>query len=455
MSRAMEAVPGPVDGDATERRERIVLLVLASVQFTNIVDFMVVMPLGPKLMPELEIDTKQFGLIVSSYTIAAGLMGLVASTVVDRFDRRRAYLTMFVGFLIGTLLCGLSSSYALLLLARVVTGSFGGVLGGMSLAIIGDVFPEQRRGRATGILMSAFALASVAGVPLGLWLGTTFGWQVPFLVLAALGLPVLGLGIRALPTLQGHLARGHVANPLQTLINTFTEINHLRAFALMFALMFGGFAVIPYISTYLVWNVGFPIEGLWMVFMAGGACTLISSPLIGRLADRFGKLLVFRVISPFSAAMMIVLTNLPKVGIPVAMAAVAGLMVSNAGRMVAAMAMMTSSVEPRRRGGFMSANSAVQHLATGLGAGLGGWIITEGPDRALEHFPIVGLIAATSTLIAIWLGGRLRYPAPQAMSGHVTASVSLGAAAEATADCSEPMEVAVDAETPAEVADVS
>jgi MFS transporter, DHA1 family, inner membrane transport protein len=149
------------DAERQRRRERIVLLILGAVQFTTIVDFMIVMPLGPQLMRTLEIGPAKFGLIVSSYTFAAGAAGLVASAIVDRFARRTTFIALNAGFLLGTLLCGLAPSYETLLAARVATGAFGGILGGMAMAIIGDVFPEERRGRATGSLMVGFSLASV------------------------------------------------------------------------------------------------------------------------------------------------------------------------------------------------------------------------------------------------------------------------------------------------------
>src|SRR3954447_11143152 len=155
------------DGAESERRrERLVLLILAAVQFTSIVDFMIVMPLGPQLMRTLRIGPGEFGLIVSSYTFAAGAAGLIASSVVDRFARRSAFMVLYSGFLLGTLLCALAPTYHALLFARVATGAFGGILGGMAMTIIGDVFPEHRRGRATGSLMTGFSLASIAGVPL-------------------------------------------------------------------------------------------------------------------------------------------------------------------------------------------------------------------------------------------------------------------------------------------------
>lgn len=390
------------------RRERLLLLMLASVQFTSIVDFMVVMPLGPQLMRALHITPAQFGLIVSSYTIAAGLAGLTASSVLDRFGRKSAFLTLYAGFLLGTLLCGLSWSYVTLLAARVVTGAFGGILGGMSLAIVGDVFPEERRGRATGVLMSAFAVASVVGVPVGLWLGTKFGWQTPFLVLAALALPIFFIALRSLPPLREHLIGEPHAHPLRKLATTFSHGGHLRAFSLTIALMLGSFSLIPYISVYLVSNAGVSEEQLPWVYVTGGALTLVGAPLIGRLADRFGKLPVYRIVAVISGMLMLAVANLGVVPLAVSVSLVGALMVCNAGRMVAALAMITGSVERSERGGFMSANSAVQHLASGLGAYLGGLILVKRADGVLEHFDLVGLLALAFTALTIWLAGRVR-----------------------------------------------
>jgi MFS transporter, DHA1 family, inner membrane transport protein len=417
------------------RIERIVLVVLAAVQFTSIVDFMVVMPLGPQLMRTLSIGPSQFGFIVSSYTFAAGAAGLVASSVVDRFSRRAAFLTLYAGFLVGTLLCGLAPTYGFLLAARVATGAFGGILGGMSMAIIGDVFPEERRGKATGWLMSGFALATVVGVPTGLSLGTAFGWHVPFLCLVVLGTPLLIISAFALPPINAHLGQPH-AHPLRSLVDTFTVPNHLNAFALITSLMIGAFAVIPYVSDYLVANVGVPETQLPFVFIAGGGLTLIASPLIGRVADRRGKLFVYRVIVPISVVMLVAVTHLPPVVVPVAVAAVATLMLSNAGRMIAAMAMITGSVQRHRRGSFMSANSSVQHFAAGIGASCGGLIIKKLPDLRLQYYGHVGWIAAVVTLASLWFAGRVRVADEEPVMSETE---SLAAAAEATCDVGEPI----------------
>lgn len=419
----------------TVRNERLILFILAAVQFTSIVDFMIVMPLGPQLMRSLTIGPAKFGLIVSSYTFAAGFAGLIASAIVDRFSRRATFLCLYAGFLIGTLLCALAPTYELLVAARVATGAFGGILGGIAMAIIGDVFPEERRGRATGSLMSAFALASVAGVPFGLYLGTRFGWHIPFLALVALGLPVLLLAAYALPAL-GHQAGKSHGHPLRSLMATFSDRNHLNAFALIGALSIGGFAVIPYISPYLVANVGMPESQLPLVYIVAGALTLFAAPWIGRQADRYGKLLVYRLIAPISALLLLAITYLPPASAIVAVVMVSSLMVSNAGRMIAAMAMITGSVRQELRGGFMSANSSVQHIASGFGAYIGGLIITQGPAGEMQHFGAVGWIAALTTLSTLYLAGRLRVAEE---SRPLTATESVAAAAEATCDVGEPL----------------
>jgi MFS transporter, DHA1 family, inner membrane transport protein len=417
-------------------RERIVLVILAAVQFTTIVDFMIVMPLGPQLMRTLAINPAQFGLVVSSYTFAAGAAGLVASAVVDRFARRTTFMTLNAGFLFGTLMCALAPNYHALVAARVLTGAFGGILGGMAMAIIGDVFPEERRGRATGSLMTGFALASVVGVPFGLYLGTNYGWHVPFVVLAIGGVPALVLTRWALPPLDEHVGKEH-GHPVASLVETFTHANHLKAFALIVTLMIGNFTVFPYLSAYLVANVGMSEQQLPLVYIAGGLLTFIVSPIVGRLADRYGKLRLYRIVAPTSAVLMLLITHLPPVPTGVAVAVFGGMMMCNVGRMIPAMAMVTSSVEPRRRGSFLSANSSIQHIACGIGAYLGGVIIAESAAGKIERFGTVGWIAAGSTILSLWLAGRLRMA--EEATPLSAEEISLPAAAEASVDAGEAL----------------
>jgi DHA1 family inner membrane transport protein len=425
------------DEARARRRERGVMIVLGSVQFTSIIDFMLVMPLGPQLMRSLKIDAAQFGLIVSAYTIAAGVAGLVATPIIDRFGRKAAFLTLFVGFLVGTLFCGLSNGYHMLLAARVLTGAFGGILGGMAMTIIGDVFPAERHGRASGALMSAFSLASVFGVPFGLAVGIRYGWQAPFLLLAGLGTVILAYAIWALPTLRGHLdADRPRVKPLDQIWETATHPDHLPAFALIVVLMLGSFSVIPYISTYLVKNVGVAEADLPWVYITGGVLTLISSPVIGRLADRYGRLRLYYIVAPASAVLMFAVTILPRVPLAVALLTVGFIMVGNSGRMVAAMAMIIASVEPRRRGGFMSVYSSVQHISGGLGTYLGGVILGEAADGSLTHYSWAGAMAVVATLYSLYLANRLR---PAGSVTPITSAFSLGAADAALSDQADPL----------------
>jgi predicted MFS family arabinose efflux permease len=292
--------------------------------------------------------------------------------------------------------------------------------------------------------MSGFALASVAGVPFGLFLGTNFGWYVPFVVLALAGIPVLLLTPLALPPLRAHM--GQHAHPLRSVVEMFTTAGHLNAFALMVALMLGSFTVFPYVSTYFVANVGMTEQELPLIYIVGGGLTLFAAPIFGKLADRFGKLRIYRIVAPVSAVMLVTVTMLPRVHPAVAVVAFGSLMVSNVGRMIAAMAMITGSVEPRRRGGFMSANSSIQHIASGLGASLGGIIISETSEGRIEHFGAVGMIAAASTLTTLWLAGRVRRVELAPVSAQ---DLSLAAAAEATVDAGETMVAMVQDDEPA------
>lgn len=415
-------------------RERLVMLILASVQFITVLDFMIVMPLGPQLMRTMSIGPAAFGVIVSSYTFAAGAAGLVASAIMDRFARRTAFVTLYAGFLIGTLMCGLAENYVALVMARVITGAFGGILGGLSMAVIGDIFPEARRGQATGSLMSGFAVASVAGVPLGMLLGTNFGWHVPFIVLAVAGMPSWWLAYRILPKLDGHL--GHQADhPLRALMGVFSRVQHLNAFALIIVLTISSFLIFPYLSAYLVGNVGMSEQQLPLIYIVGGALSLFAAPVVGRLADRHGKLPMFRIIAPISAALMLVICHVPAGQIVMAIACFGCLMVCNVGRMIPAMAMVTSSVAPRQRGAFLSANSSLQHMAGGVGAYLGGLVVTQDSAGHMLHFPVLGWLAAAVALSSLWLAGRLRLhvaePAPVSSAAMVAPLPAANVAAEA------------------------
>jgi len=392
----------------TPPAERTLVLVLAAIQFTHIMDFMIMMPLGPQLMRVMLISPQQFGLLVSAYTLTAAVAALAVAFYTDRFDRRQTLLFLYAGFVISTLLCGIAPGYNELLTARAVAGAFGGVAGATVHSIIGDAIPENRRGAATGMIMSAFALSSIIGVPIGLVLAAHFSWRAPFLLLVAVSVLVFILTWRILPPMRSHIVAGEAHRPLEQMKSVLGTANHLRAFAFMFALMFAGFSVIPFISPYMVANVGLKETDLPYLYLFGGLATVFSSRYIGKLADRYGKRQIFTLIGLISIAPLLITTNLPPAPVWVAICASVIFMVFVSGRFVPAMALVISSVEPRLRGGFMSINSAIQQLGLGAASFLAGTIIGHGAGGTLTNYWLVGFIAVGATLLAIALAWRVK-----------------------------------------------
>ncbi|HEU0052053.1 MAG TPA: MFS transporter [Longimicrobium sp.] len=405
---------------AARRREWVILAVLAAVNFCHIVDFVLVMPLGPQLMRGFAITPREFGLIVSAYTFSAAVSGLLAASVMDRFDRKRALLVLLAGFGVGTLACAFAPTYPVLVAARVLAGAFGGVLAGVVFTVIGDEIAPERRGTATGIVMAGFSAASILGLPMGLWFAARAGWHAPFLALAAITGGVLAFAILALPPMRGHLSAER--RPPWTVIGEVArQPAHLRAFALSVMLMFGGFTISPFISPYLVANVGVKEEELSFVYLAGGIVTLVVSPLVGRLSDRFGHLRAFTVAALVSTLPIVAVTNLPRVPLAAALAVTTSLTLGFSSRMVPSMALITGSVEPRLRGAFMSVNASLQQMGAGVASFAAGLIVGGSGETGITRFPVVGAVAAVATLLALPLAARLhaaRPPRPVAEIGE-------------------------------------
>jgi predicted MFS family arabinose efflux permease len=396
--------------------EWLLLLMLAAIQFTVAVDFVIMMPLGPQLMRIFAINTPSFNLAVSAYAGAAGLSGLAAAFFLDRFDRKTALLWIYAGFAIGTLLCALAPTYEALVFARALAGCFGGIVGGISLAIVGDLVPDARRGSAVGTVMSAFSVAQVAGIPLGLYLADKLGWHVPFLWLAAASGIVWIFAIVRLPRVRAHLKVSRSETPMRRFLGVLANANHLRALALMAVITLGGFMIIPDLANYLVANVQLNSGELRWVYLIGGGATLFTMNGVGRLADRFGRMRVFTIMMISSVVVALVATHLPVVPAVVAVAVSTLFMISMTGRFVPAMAMITSSVEPEHRGGFMSVNSSVAQFGGALAATMAGWVIHDGPDHRLIGFGLTGWIYLAWAIAGLWLASRLR---PHLASGNL------------------------------------
>lgn len=428
-------------------RELLLLLTLAAVQFTHIMDFMIMMPLGPQLMRVFDIDARNFGILVSAYTFSAGVSGFLGSFYIDRFDRRKALLFVYTGFLLGTLACAIAPTYTILLGTRVLTGLFGGLIGALVLAIVGDAIPFDRRGRAMGIVMLAFSAASVLGVPSGLYLANLFEWHAPFYLLVATGVFVLAPAYMSVPRLDGHMRRrlpvakantvaGVIAHdgiadcpPLpeeqahdlfRVLRSIFADGNQLRALLLMFLMMIGHFAVIPYISPYMVANVGFSEADILYIYMVGGFSTIFTSPLVGRLADRVGKARVFVVFLLFTFVPIYWITNMGVSSMSVVLGVTTLFFIASSGRMIPAMALITSAAPPATRGGFLSVQASVQQLGSGSAAFVGGLLITTLPDGRLDGYEYIGYLAIVAGLVCTVLVRYVRPVDSQAIGGEQT-----------------------------------
>ena len=394
------------------KRERWLLFTLAGIQFTSVLDFMIMMPLGPQLTKLFGISAGEFGFLVSAYTFSAGLSGLLAATYIDRFGRKRMMLTLYPLFGAAALVCSLAPSYAWLIMARVASGFFGGVLMAISQTIVAEVIPFERRGRAMSVVMTSFSVATVAGVPLALFLVSHFNWHAPFLATACMVSVLVVVALNTLPSLKGHLqapAPGDATlSLLANLRLVLVDPNHLRAFAMSVCMVSTGFVVVPYITLYLQLNAGFSTDQIPYVYLFGGISTLISARFIGMWSDRAGKAHAFRrlaLIMPLPLLAMTLSAGLPQWTI---LAISSVLFVVMSGRMIPGMALIGAAADPRRRGSFMTLNSAVQSLSMGLAAMVGGQILGTDTAGNLTHYWMAALIGGGASLLSFVMASKLR-----------------------------------------------
>ncbi len=391
----------------TSQREKYFLLILAGIQFSHILDFMIMMPLGPILMAEFGIGTHEFGLLVASYSFSAALSGLLSSTFIDRFERKRLLMIMFALFGIATLACGLAPGYLTLLVARGLAGAFGGMLGALVQTMVGDVIPFVRRARATGIISTAFSISTVAGVPLSLWLANHLQWRAPFILIAVLVLMFILVGFRFLPELRHHISPEKRRHPFSAMFEVLRDSNHLRSLLYSALVIFSGFTVIPYITVYAVSNVGIAQLDIPLIYLAGGAATFFTARLIGRWADARGKVEVYRLIAFAASLPLLVVTHVGAAPLWVWLICTTTFFVLVPGRFIPAMAIITSSAQPRLRGTFMSLNATTQSLSMGLATTLAGFIITQDSQGMIVGYRSVGYIAVAANLLAIWFVSRI------------------------------------------------
>jgi predicted MFS family arabinose efflux permease len=389
-------------------REWLLLLVLSGIQFSQMVDFMVLMPLGTQLMREFDITPTQLGFFVSIYTVAASLSGFFSALVVDRFDRRTAVLALYGCFAATMAACALAPGYWTLLAARTAAGAFGGVVQANIFTILTDLVPESRRGRAFGAVMSAFSLASILGVPISLALAVHFTWRAPYVFLAVMCASILASAWFVIPPVRAHLSGAGERNALAQIARVFSEPNHLRIFAFSSTLVFSGFLVFPFIAPYLVTNAGVSEADLPFVYLIAGTAALITARLAGGWSDSLGRRTVFAGCAVATAIAALAMTSLPRSPLFVAMLVSMLMFAASSARMVPAMALITSAPEPRLRGSVMSFNASIQQLAAGAASFVASVIVGRSAEGELTHYWVVGILSAAGTLACIALARRVR-----------------------------------------------
>jgi MFS transporter, DHA1 family, inner membrane transport protein len=388
-------------------RERGLLWLLALTQFTVIMDFMVMMPLGPQIMSAFEITPALFALAVSAYSWCSAVSGLFAATYIDRFDRRKLLLTVYALFTLSNLGCALAPTYEWMLLSRAFAGLTGGVLASIVMTIVSDIIPASRRGAATGVIMTSFSLAAVAGVPIGILLGAHWGWSSAFYLLVVLSLLIWAAGASLLPSLRAHLDKAVVplSQVLPDLWRLLSHPMHLRAYALTFTMMVAHMMVIPFISPTLVANLGISPKDISWIYMAGGAATFFSARWVGKLADRHGKHRIFRIFAVLSILAVLTVTHLHEEPFGLTVAIFVLFMVSVSSRMIPLQALLSTVPVAEHRGAFLSVNTAIQAFGNGCGAWLGGLFLSTTATGHIQGYGINGW-ASTALAVAcmLWIG---------------------------------------------------
>jgi predicted MFS family arabinose efflux permease len=388
------------------RYQKFVVAVLAFLQFTVILDFMVLAPLGAILMPSMHISTVQFGMVVSVYAFSAGGAGLLAAGFADQFDRKKLLLFFYGGFILGTLLCGIATDYRFLLIARMITGLFGGVIGSIVFAITTDLFELKLRGRVMGIVQTAFAASQVLGIPLGLFLANRWGWNSSFLMIVVVSLGGAVVIFFGLKPIDGHLSRKTDRSPLNHLLDTISRPRYLRAFATTALLSTGGFMMMPFSSAFMVSNLKIGIENLPMVYLITGACNIVAGPLIGRLVDSIGKFKTFMAGSTLGIVMVFIYTNLGVTPIVTFIVISVVMFVAIMSRMISSSTLMSAIPDPSHRGSFMSVSSSIQQISGGLASAAAGMIVIQTAQGPLQHFDRLGYVVMVAmALTAVMMYG--------------------------------------------------
>jgi len=390
-----------------ESRERRLLLLLAAVQFTHVLDFMVMLPLGPQLMRELHIGPAGFSALLGCYSVASGLAGFFGSTFIDRFERRSLLLLTYLGFIVGTLGCALAHSAPMLAVARSICGVFGGLCGSLVMTVASDLIPPQRRAAGLGLVTTSFSAAAAFGVPMGLALANRFNWEAPFWGVAVLSVLLCGLISVNLPTLKEHIhptARFGFAPILEVV----RDSNARRALAFYGMLVFAHFTIIPMLAPYLIGNVHLAENQLFLVYLVGGLLSLFSTPRVGRMADDLGRVRVYAGLVGFAILITLGITHARPMPLFWLVLLGGSFFVFASGRFIPAQAILSLAVPPHRRGAFLSLSCCARDIMAGLTTAVGGWLVVKTPTGEIVGYDRLGWMAVVSGVFSVWLASRVR-----------------------------------------------
>ncbi|MBS7254560.1 MFS transporter [Flavobacterium branchiicola] len=397
-----------IESPAFTLHQKIIIAILALLQFTVILDFVVISPLGDILMKKLDMTTSDFGFAVSAYAFSAGISGLLAAGFADKFDRKKLLIFFYIGFIIGTVFCALSSSYHMLLMARIFTGLFGGVIGSVSLAIVTDLFVIHQRGRVMGFIQMAYASSQILGIPMGLYFANHWGWHSTFIMIAVLGLLILAAVLTQLPAITKHLELQSDKSPFLHLWHTLSNKQYQVGFAAIAFLSIGGFMLQPFGSAFLVNNIHISQEELPMVFFFTGLSVLFIMPLVGKLSDKVSKFKLFAAGSVLSVIMILIYTNLSPIPLWQVVVLNMILFMGIMSRMIPATTLNTAIPEMKDRGAYMSITSSLQQIAGGIGAVSAGFIVHQQTKTSpLEHYDMLGIVVSIVTSFSIFLIWRV------------------------------------------------
>jgi predicted MFS family arabinose efflux permease len=393
--------------------ERAVVLLVMAIQFVNLLEFLIVMPLGPDFAADLGIPTDRIGFIAGAYTIAAAAAGIAGSFFLDRFDRRKVLAVTMAGLGLATIAAGLAWDLYSLIAARLMAGIFGGPATAMAMAVISDVVPLERRGRAMGTVMAAFSLASIGGVPFALELANIGNWRTPFYVVGGMGLAVTAASVFLLPPLRIHLDSGHGKPPGFAMFRLLTRRLPVFAYCGTVMMVMSAFLIIPHIPGYLIFNLGYEGEP-WLerlfapfnytpsvlgpLYLFGGTLSLVIVLTAGRMTDRLGSAGVSWIGAVCTVIVMYLWFINHQAAIPSLLLFVM-FMGSMSIRGVPVRTLDTKVPAPNERAAYMSLQSAIQHVTLSLAAAASSLYLTERPDKSLEGMPVVGWTAVGFALM--------------------------------------------------------